>query len=179
MSRNLSVLSQRTSILERLKVDAYLMLTPNTDRQPACQRVRAILLTERNTLLLIKRLKPEREHQPYWVAPGGGVEPGESLQEALHRELHEELGAQVDILSHAFILYHEKVGKRLEEHFFICGLRGYDLAHRSGPEFDDPTRGQYIPEEIHLDEAALNAVNFRTPELRTWLLANLAYLQAA
>jgi len=76
-------------------------------------------------------------------------------------------------------LYHEKVGKRLEEHFFICSLRGYDLAHRSGPEFDDPTRGQYIPEEIRLDEASLNAIDFRTPELRAWLLANLAHLQVA
>jgi len=155
------------------------MLTPHMDHQPNSQRVRAIILTERNTLLLIKRIKPGREHQPYWVAPGGGVEQGESLQDALHRELYEELGAQIDILSHAFILYHEKVGKRLEEHFFICGLRGYDLTSRSGPEFDDPTRGQYIPEEILLDEESLNTIDFRTPELQAWLLANLGQLQAA
>ena len=155
------------------------IMMPTTYEQPITRRVRAILITPRNTLMLIKRLKPEREHEPYWVAPGGGVEGNESLDQALLRELAEELGAQVNIMGVGFVLEHEKVGKRLEEHFFVCELLNYDLSQRDGPEFADPTRGEYLPDEIPLEPQALDSIHFRTPELREWLLDNLDLLRAA
>jgi len=40
-------------------------------------------------VLLIRHEKPGRE---YWLLPGGGVNSGESLVEALRRELAEEVG---------------------------------------------------------------------------------------
>lgn len=33
----------------------------------------------------------------YWELPGGKVEPGESWQEALHREIAEELGVRIEL----------------------------------------------------------------------------------
>jgi ADP-ribose pyrophosphatase YjhB (NUDIX family) len=141
------------------------------------QRVRAILLTPNNTLLFIKRIKP---HNPeaYWVAPGGGVEcQDEDIESALRRELFEELGATLNVLCEAFVLRHEKAGKNLEEHFYVCRLIHYDLSLRNGPEFDDPTRGEYIPDEVPLNEIALSQLNIRTPELFNWLVANLRLLQ--
>src|SRR5919202_5726939 len=47
------------------------------------------LLRWRDRILLCRHEKPGKE---YWLLPGGGVEAGESLIEALHRELHEEVG---------------------------------------------------------------------------------------
>jgi 8-oxo-dGTP diphosphatase len=51
-------------------------------------RVSAILRWK-GRVLLCRHEKPGRE---YWLLPGGGVNSGESLVDALHRELAEELG---------------------------------------------------------------------------------------
>lgn len=142
------------------------------------RRVRAIMLVPQGGILFIKRVKP---HNPvaYWVAPGGGMETEDiSLYAGLRRELREELGARVDILGDAFVLRHEKGGKNLEEYFILCRLQGYDLSLRSGPEFDDPTRGEYIPDEVPLTVEALTEINIKTPELRDWLIENLHLLQS-
>lgn len=42
--------------------------------------------------LLLVRRAPGREGAGSWAVPGGRVEPGESLGEAVVRELHEETG---------------------------------------------------------------------------------------
>ncbi len=51
-------------------------------------RVSAILRRE-GRVLLCRHEKPGKE---YWLLPGGGVNSGESLAAALHRELREEVG---------------------------------------------------------------------------------------
>ena len=51
-------------------------------------RVSAILRWK-GRVLLCRHEKPGKE---YWLLPGGGVNSGESLVDALHRELAEELG---------------------------------------------------------------------------------------
>lgn len=52
-------------------------------------RVSALMRRE-GRVLLCRHEKPDRGE--YWLLPGGGVETGETLVQALHRELHEELG---------------------------------------------------------------------------------------
>lgn len=142
------------------------------------RRVRAILLTGTGSVVFIKRMKPSG-CAPYWVAPGGGEEIGDvNLVATLERELFEELGAVARVLETAFVLEHEKAGKQLEEHFFVCRLEDYDLSKRDGPEFSDPARGEFIPEEISLDEASLSAISIKTPELRDWMVQNLDYLNS-
>lgn len=142
------------------------------------QRVRAILLTKDGKMLFIKRVKTTAP--PYWVAPGGGVESqDDDIHSTLHRELLEELGARVEILREAFVLRHEKAGKNLQEHFFICRLIDYDLSLRSGPEFDDPSRGQYLLDFVPLEKDAIARLNIKTEELRDWLMRNLYTLRGA
>lgn len=142
------------------------------------QRVRAILLTGDDTVLLIKRIKPNGS-ACYWVAPGGGVEQDDAdLIATLERELYEELGAVATVVGTAFVLEHWKAGKQLEEHFFICHLHEYDISKRYGPEFKDPAKGEYVPEEIPLAAVELRSINIKTPELRDWMIRNLAALRS-
>jgi 8-oxo-dGTP pyrophosphatase MutT (NUDIX family) len=145
---------------------------------PPNVRVRGILLTGRDSMMMIKRIKPNKP-EPYWVAPGGGVEfEDESPKVALVRELREELGATIKIINHAFTLYHTMGGKNLQEHFFVCQLMNYDISLRNGPEFNDPIRGEYIPDDVPLTTHALKSINMKTPQLRDWLLLNLGELKA-
>jgi 8-oxo-dGTP diphosphatase len=56
-------------------------------------RVSAILRW-RGRVLLCRHEKPGKE---YWLLPGGGVDLGESLVDALHRELGEEIGIEDEL----------------------------------------------------------------------------------
>lgn len=53
--------------------------------------VAAAVIISKGRVLLARR-KPGESHQGFWEFPGGAVEPGETLEECLARELREELG---------------------------------------------------------------------------------------
>ncbi|NLV67904.1 MAG: NUDIX hydrolase [Spirochaetes bacterium] len=52
------------------------------------------ILIDRDKLLLIAHKKDD---EVYWLLPGGGVDYGESLKEALCREFIEELGISIEV----------------------------------------------------------------------------------
>ena len=60
--------------------------------------VGAVLLAPDNTVLLIRRAKDP--HKGRLSVPGGFVDPGETAEEALQREIREEVGMEVDRLDY-------------------------------------------------------------------------------
>ena len=55
--------------------------------------IRAVILTPDHRVLLMKVQEPVTGFQ-VWITPGGGLEPGESDEEGLRREVAEETGAR-------------------------------------------------------------------------------------
>ncbi len=68
-------------------------------------------MLERNGKYLITQRSPRGTLPLLWEFPGGRVEPGESDQEALARELFEEMGLEVEVgprvihVEHAYEAY--------------------------------------------------------------------------
>jgi 8-oxo-dGTP pyrophosphatase MutT (NUDIX family) len=56
---------------------------------------RLLVLDEQDRLLLMMTKAPDTSGAARWITPGGGVDPGESHEEAAVRELHEETGQVV------------------------------------------------------------------------------------
>jgi 8-oxo-dGTP pyrophosphatase MutT (NUDIX family) len=116
--------------------------------------VRAVLVTPGGGLLLIRRTWPGAA--PYWVFPGGHVEPGDpGLRAALVREVREEVGADPQITGLLWVLADDYQ----RQHFYLGRIERWSEGDRTGPELDDPDRGEFSLEEIALTAEALNAIS--------------------
>jgi 8-oxo-dGTP pyrophosphatase MutT (NUDIX family) len=73
----------------------------------------------------------------FWITPGGGVEPDESIEAAVHRELFEETGLVIADLG-VPVYYREKLlehgsGRMLgKEHLFFVRLTEPDMISTAG-----------------------------------------------
>lgn len=83
-------------------------------------RVAALIQDPTGKILLVQQ---QKKQSGYWLLPGGGIEFGESGEEALKRELNEELSLTVSQMD--FLFLNESIdpncffnkGKRFVTHF--------------------------------------------------------------
>ncbi|RAY16684.1 NUDIX hydrolase [Actinomadura craniellae] len=124
------------------------------------QRVRAVLITPQHTMLTIKRI---RHGTPaYWVLPGGGVQDSdESLEAALHREVWEEIVGHAEITG----LLHTMESNSEQQFFYLAHIATWNFNERSGPEFSQSDRGEYLLEEIPLTPEGLNGIDLKPQEV--------------
>lgn len=78
---------------------------------------------ERDGLVLVAKRPEGKRLAGFWEFPGGKIEPGESAEAALHRELREELGCEVEVLASGPSVLHDYEWGRILLHPFRCRLR--------------------------------------------------------
>ena len=85
--------------------------------------VTAAIIERDGRFLMARRLKGTHL-EGLWEFPGGKIEPGESLEACLARELDEELGVPCRVGRLRLATTHEYPGRRVELHFFDCEIDG-------------------------------------------------------
>ncbi|MFB8170141.1 NUDIX domain-containing protein [Kitasatospora purpeofusca] len=129
-------------------------------------RVRAVLVTPNNTTLLIKRIRPGVD--PYWVIVGGKIEPTDtSPEQALIREVREEIAGEPRIVRHLRTIETDTD----HEDFYLATIERWSFEDRTGPEFSEEGRGEYLLEEIPLTAEAIDAINLLPQEIAAVLRA--------
>ena len=104
-------------------------------------RTRAVaILIENDSVALIERHRAGRH---YFTFPGGGVDDGESVEQAVIREMEEEAGLRVAVKYKIAEVWFQ--GNR-QEYFLVERLYG-EFGTGTGPEFGeyDPIHGTYHP----------------------------------
>ena len=80
---------------QTLVVDAHLARDGSATMRP-CTDVAVGILVQPDGRFLLTTRPPGKSYEGHWEFPGGKLEAGESVESALARELHEELGIEIE-----------------------------------------------------------------------------------
>lgn len=119
----------------------------------------AVLLIAEGAIALIERV---RAGERYFVVPGGGIEPGETAEDAAIREAAEELGLDVRLLAKAGTLEVAARG-RLRQHYWFAECDSAVFGLMAGPELAEPDNS-YRRVWVPLDR--LDSIDLRPHEVR-------------
>ena len=109
---------------------------------------RAILMNREGKIAIHRIFRDDKFcNQGYYETPGGGIDEGETPEEACKRECREEIGCEIEIIKE--IAYVEDaynlIGRKNQNHYFLA--RELDLGARHFESEGD----QYIQETLWVD----------------------------
>jgi 8-oxo-dGTP diphosphatase len=79
-------------------------------------------VVRRGDAILVTRRRDEPGAPGQWEFPGGKVEPGEREEEALAREIREELGCEVEVGRLLLRHVHRTPGREVALAFYACAI---------------------------------------------------------
>lgn len=91
------------------------------------------LLVDRNRLLLLLLDSPTRP-KPFWTPPGGGLQFGERIEDALRREFLEETGLHVEPQRLMYVSEYVSPPWHAVEFYFLCTSEAGSLKTGTDPE---------------------------------------------
>ncbi len=107
-------------------------------------RVAAVVVRDGRVLLA----RHQKRGESYWVLPGGAVEPGETVAEALVRELREEAGLEIEVGELLFVNDGYRPEAEMLAVYFAATTKGESPeARRSGEKVLREVRW-FAPEEL-------------------------------
>ncbi|MCX7881078.1 MAG: NUDIX domain-containing protein [Patescibacteria group bacterium] len=102
--------------------------------------VAGVILNEKNEVLLQLRGEKAKNERGLWKLPGGQIEYGETAENALKREIKEELGIEIKILKQIFCL--DDILKKENQHwlvpFYLCQIT------KGKPKILEPEKAEKI-----------------------------------
>ena len=120
-------------------------------------RVRACGIAVHKNSLLLVRHEGLGERGQLWSFPGGGVEFGESLEEALVREFQEETGLEVEVGSQKFVYEYIQPPLHAIEIYFEVRATGGKI--RTGTDPEVPEEAQHLQETKFVTFEELRVMN--------------------
>jgi 8-oxo-dGTP diphosphatase len=121
--------------------------------QPKVLDVVAAVINDGARYLACRRA-PERDAGGRWEFPGGKVERGETAQQALTREIREELGADIEVGDLVTSSQTSQAGRVIDIRFYRAQFTG-----------TIPTGSVAHDELVWLPAAELNTLDWAVPDL--------------
>jgi 8-oxo-dGTP pyrophosphatase MutT (NUDIX family) len=118
----------------------------------------AIVLLEDGAVALIERVRDGRR---YYLFPGGGVEHGETPEEAATREAREELGLEVEIVR----LVAHATFQGSEQRYYLARRTGGSFGSGDGDEMTGDVAGSGSYRAVRWPVATLPLIEVRPHEL--------------
>jgi len=85
-------------------------------------KVSCAIILNRNRFFVVQ-LGKETSHPFQWEFPGGKINPGESAEECIKREIFEELDIEIEIFSRFVAVQHDYGFRKVELIPFICAIK--------------------------------------------------------
>ena len=124
-------------------------------------------------IVLIHRIKTKDDGtvRDYYVTPGGKIEENESREEALRREIKEELGIEIEIKDLCLELDDRDYNDSFQ-YFYNCNYKAGELGTGDGPEFTDKENYKGVFEIVLVDKKEISNLNLVPEKIKEFLVNN-------